>query len=441
MAAKVTASALWALRPRYLSTKLIVLGALVTFAITAYTFSSSEFTFRLSDWSSVFAGRQRSACSPEAWSSGYWTHSPNTDLSALTSPDQVFAFNGLEGCAADREYYWHLGVDHEELFDRFPAVASYKWQPSSQCDVRPLNGAAIVKDMVEQGGWLVLGDSITENHFFSLACLLYPHVRATPNYTENPYFDRAWPQKLYLSPTSPLIPELDFPPNFSIQDTPLVLFRRVDLLLNQEDLETLYHNTLRTEAEEEDPTTTNTTRKLLFKGNFGTLVVSTGGHWTTTLMSAFRDEEAGDEAGYGIDGVKAFFKVAMRTWAGQVQDAIDDYRRNGGIRPKQVVVRAYLPGHEDCHNRYEPWAAIQPYQFRWYNWPWIQDYNAIFEDLLSTREFPDIFYLPIDRPGRLRPDAHAGGDCLHILTGAGVLEGWSHYIWHFVTREIPGRIR
>ncbi|KAG6378212.1 hypothetical protein JVT61DRAFT_13910 [Boletus reticuloceps] len=37
------------------------------------------------------------------------------------------------------------------------------------------------------------------------------------------------------------------------------------------------------------------------RGQFSTLVVSTGGHWTTTLMSAFRDEEAGEEAGYGID--------------------------------------------------------------------------------------------------------------------------------------------
>ena len=255
-------------------------------------------------------------------------------------------------------------------------------------------------------------DSITENHFFSLSCLLYPHVRATPNYTENPYFDRAWPQKLYLSPTSPLIPELDFPPNFSIENTPLVLFRRVDLLLNQEDLETLYQNTFRTEAEDEDPAAANATKSLFSEestwslspseympillssppeGNFGTLVVSTGGHWTTTLMSAFRDEEAGDEAGYGIENVKAFFKVAMRTWAGQVQDAIDEYRRNGGTRPKQAVVRAYLPGHEDCHNHREPWKEIQPYENRWYNWPWIQDYNAIFKvGVIHTIPWVDI---------------------------------------------------
>jgi hypothetical protein len=78
---------------------------------------------------------------------------------------------------------------------------------------------------------------------------------------------------------------------------------------------------------------------------------------------------------------------------------------------------------------------------------------------LDAARYPDIHYLGIDRPALLRPDAvraalslrssarglmtlqHAAGDCLHIMSGAGVLEGWSHYIWHFVTRELPGRLR
>ena len=107
--------------------------------------------------------------------------------------------------------------------------------------------------------------------------------------------------------------------------------------------------------------------------NYGTLVLSTAGHWTTSLMSAFRDEEAGDEAGYGIANVKSFFEIAMREWAFQVQEAIRNYRSKGGRRPKQVVVRAYLP-----RNHYEPWTEIEPYQWRWYNWPWIRDFNEIF---------------------------------------------------------------
>ncbi|KAH7889035.1 hypothetical protein F5I97DRAFT_2006482 [Phlebopus sp. FC_14] len=452
----------FALKPRFLSTRVLVLGVVVTFGLTVYTFTSPHFSFRLPEWSSIFAQRQRGSCSPEAWSDGRWTWSPNSNLSALTSPEQALTFAGLEGCAADREYLWHLGVDHEETWNRFPDVSSYKWSPSSQCDVRPLNGVNMVRDMVENGGWLLLGDSISENHFFSLSCLLYPHVRATPNYTENPYYDRAWSQNLYLSPTSPLLAELNYPANFSIESTPLATFRRVDLLLSKDDLDSLFRSTLRTEADEEDPTGAVTPKSLFSEeqtwslspseympmflasppdGNYGTLIVSTAGHWTTTLMSAFRDDDAGEDAGFGIEGVKAFFRVAMRTWAVQVQDALKEYRRNGGKRKKQVIVRAYLPGHEDCHDHREPWTEIMPYKWKFYNWPWIKDFNAIFQELLATPEFPDIFYLSIDRPGRLRPDAHASGDCLHIMTGAGVLEGWSHYIWHFVTREVAGRIR
>lgn len=157
MAPTLNPSLFFTLRPRYLSAKVIAFGALVILAITLYTFSSPEFSFRLSDWSSIFAARQRGTCSPETWSDGYWTYSPNLDLLALTSADQALAFAGFEGCAADREYYWHLGTDHEDLWDRFPNVSSFKWQPSSPCNVRPLNGAAMVKDMVEQGGWLLLG--------------------------------------------------------------------------------------------------------------------------------------------------------------------------------------------------------------------------------------------------------------------------------------------
>lgn len=270
-------------------------------------------------------------------------------------------------------------------------------------------------------------------------------------------------QNIYLSPTSPLLDEIDLPTGFSVESTPLVTFHRVDLLFNKEDLDNIYRRTLMPADTFGPEIEADLANKTLFSKeqtwsmspseympkllgdlpdfHYGTMVVSTAGHWTTTLMSAFRDEEAGEEAGYGIANVKSFFEIAMREWAREVQGAINEYRAQGGWRPKQVVVRAYLPGHEDCHNHHEPWTEIEPYRWRWYNWPWIQDFNEIFKALLASPEYPDIFFLQIDRPGRLRPDAHASGDCLHLLTGPGVIEGWSHYIWHFVSREIPGRIR
>ncbi len=63
------------------------------------------------------------------------------------------------------------------------------------------------------------------------------------------------------------------------------------------------------------------------------------------------------------------------------------------------------------------------------------------QTVVKSDRYPDIHFLPIDRPALLRPDAHATGDCLHIMSGAGVLEGWTHYIWHYVTRDLPERTR
>ncbi|OBZ70729.1 hypothetical protein A0H81_09456 [Grifola frondosa] len=362
----------------------------------------------------------------------------------MSQSADALEFMGFQGCASDREYYWHLAADTERLWDRFPGVTSWEWTPADGCEVRPLEPAAMVKDMVEQGGWLLIGDSVTENHFFSLSCLLYPHVRATPNYTENPYFDRAWPQHLYLSPSSPLLPTLALPPDFNISSTPLVTFRRVDLLLAQPQLEALYH-TLRPNAsaplfsEEQFWSLAPEEYMALFDApgaRYGTLVVSTAGHWTTTLLAGFQDEG-------GIEGVLEFFRAAMARWADEVQRAMDASARAAGRRRRrrQVVVRAYLPGHEDCHDERAPWTEWHPFRWNWYNWASIGEFNAVFENVTKEGEYPDIHFLPIDRPALLRPDAHSSGDCLHIMSGAGVLEGWSHYIWHYVTREIPGRMR
>lgn len=161
---------------RSLSTKVLLLGAIITFLITLYTFSS-PYSFHISNWSSIFSQeRQRSSCTPEEWSSGRWVYSPTSDLVNLTRPEQALSLAGFEGCAADREYHWHLGTDHEELWDRFPKVSSYRWLPSSQCDVHPLNGAAMVKDMVANGGWLLLGGMSAPFFGVRVSCIDLPHL-------------------------------------------------------------------------------------------------------------------------------------------------------------------------------------------------------------------------------------------------------------------------
>ena len=244
---------------------------------------------------------------------------------------------------------------------------------------------------------------MTENHFFSLSCLLYPHVRATPDWNENPYYGRDHPQNLYLEKTSPLISSIKFPSGFDIETTPLVTFRRIDLLMEKPQLDHLYH-TLHPDSKYvgvneslfSDDATWNMSPAEYVKlftaplpeGNYATMVVSTAGHWTTTLFSGLKDASMHKD---GIQNVLDFFSEAMEVWARQVQALLDDTARGEGRKwrvldslttprrlPRQVVVRAYLPGHEDCHEYRTPTEKYKKGRWGWYNWNQIGEYNDAF---------------------------------------------------------------
>ncbi|KAF9064994.1 hypothetical protein BDP27DRAFT_1384656 [Rhodocollybia butyracea] len=438
----------WAPHALYTKLPLLVL-CLISLLLVSRTSSSSLFSLRISSLGSFSFGK-----------TGKWTYSPRTNKTALVNSEDALIFAGFEGCASSREFYWHLASDKQGQWDRFPVVDSWKWDlENTGCDLRDLetHKEEMVRDLVEKGGWLILGDSITEGHFFSISCSLYPHVIATPDYLENPFFDRAWPQNIYLNPNSFLVQSLKFPPGFNITQTPLITFRRIDLLLSTEEL-AQFHKTRHSEEDgfvlfsEEAVWSLSPSYYLpeiffspLPQGNYAHLIASTAGHWTTTLFSGFaNDTKDGIERyGEGIDGLIGFFGEATEMWANTVQEAIENDSEGvvlaGGRRARrQAIVRPYLTGHEDCHDYRQPWTNIEPFKWDWYNWGSIWKFNQVFETLLSGSRYADIHYVAIERPARLRPDAHATSDCLHIMAGAGVLEGWTNYIWHFVTREISG---
>ena len=245
---------------------------------------------------------------------------------------------------------------------------------------------------------------MTENHFFSLSCILYPYVIATPDYNSGLSFDRAWPQNLYLNTSSPFISKISFPSRFNIKSTPIVTFRRIDLLLSKDQLISI-HKSIQPQNTSLDDTSLFSNETLwtlsvaqyldeflspLPKANYATMVVSTAGHWTTSVFSNVEPP--------GIKGVLNLFEAAMERWAEDVQRALQTHSQNGGSylsifrfanlwsKPKNrhVVIRAYLPGHENCHDFREPWDEIQPFRWNWYNWGEISQFNAIFEVLFFS---------------------------------------------------------
>lgn len=378
----------------------------------------------------------KGTCSPEDYSAGSWKPAhkfpPGTKMKDKTD---AIAFGGYEGCAADREFFWHLGTDRPDQWkNRFPMAYDHVWSPGEGCNIRPLDREALVTDLVQKGGWLLVGDSVTENHFFSLSCLLYPHVRATPNYTENPYFERDWQQNLYLLPTSPLVPKLKFPEGFSIENTPLVTFRRVDFLLSREELERLYDAVYPSGSNpplfSEEAFWTLSPSEYLAQftskeNNYQTMIVNSAGHWTVNVLQAMKDVES---KGGGVGNILHFFQHATAMWADLVQKHLDKSDR----KDRQVVVRAYLSGHENCFNLFEPYTYIHEYTTQWWNWNWITEYNYIFQVcmllaagiialiqsqwLLNSALYPNIHFLSIDRPGMLRPDAVSSSPFSSIIT-------------------------
>ena len=145
------------INPRSLVARLVALVAMVTFMLAIYTYSSQHtFKFRLPGLA-IFSHRKPLSCTPDAWNNGHWQWKPRSNLTAMTRKEDALEFAGLESCASDREFFWHLASDTEAQWKRWPNVSSYAWKPSDDCDVRPLDAPAMVKDMVEQGGWLLLG--------------------------------------------------------------------------------------------------------------------------------------------------------------------------------------------------------------------------------------------------------------------------------------------
>ncbi|KAG8690292.1 hypothetical protein FRC08_010577 [Ceratobasidium sp. 394] len=432
-------------------------------------------------------------CSPQDWSNGTWVRKPPGSY-PLEHYLSLYPFNasdpqppaytpsfdvvrhplaplGFAGCASGRERDWHLGMhddgtpdrNHPEMWGYVVRGASYDWVPHSQ-ECRAYNEQVgrdeLVRSLVERGGWFLVGDSVTEQHFFSMSCLLYPHVVATPDYAPHGGSGpRDWPQHLFLNPSSPLVDQLKPPAGFDIKRTPLVTFRRVDLLFSPPELDAIHlamHNISLSSPPPSSETAVPTTlfgpkasesfnlspdtylpvfTAPLPEANYRVLLLSTAGHWTTGSLPGARDPDEPSQEATNPAVYKTFVQ-AVKIWTEKASKALaGPSLKSQGVKnsEKQVLIRAYLPGHEyDCHKEPGPITEVREFSREWYNWSWIGRMNEAFKDAIRSQGNSQMRFLSLDRPALLRPDAHALSDCLHIQVGAGIFEGWARYVWHFM---------
>jgi len=186
-----------------------------------------------------------------------------------------------------------------------------------------------------------------------------------------------------LDPTSPLIDEINFPEGFDVQTTPLVTFRRVDLLVSRG--ETLAaHRKLGGKL---DNTTLLSTEELytmspeeylraflapLPTGGYRTLIANTAAHWTTHLFIGGHRP--------GMDGVLELFEVVMTEWTSVIQEVLREANAQPhGGRDFRAVVRGYTPGHNNCQNTHYPLQEVLPFKTGTYNWDDIATFNEIME--------------------------------------------------------------
>ncbi|GJN94422.1 hypothetical protein Rhopal_007502-T1 [Rhodotorula paludigena] len=474
-------------------------------------------------------------CSPSAWSNGSWVPRSVTLPPAAT----IWDATGFTGAAQNWfRNDWHLGLfppgavpgsegeagpDGEWPMSPYRRqAAGWVWQSAhEECAVvEPVEAEAekdgrvkqdeaqvvqLLQDLIDRGGWLIIGDSLSEQQFFSLGCMLFPHVRALWPYPPMSMWVQIKEEHLLLKRDSPWVMDgtLHVPDDWDFDGSPLVSHVRTDHGVAPAELVDLYAalhdspslklslrypaltslprhadaNSILTDVEtfspnldyylslflrpaaprnistEISPSYAQSTtppdalvveREATRSAKYRTLIFSTGAHFSSRHFNlpdgAVPYSQPASTAPDGTvmparEGTARphveYFELVLSSWIERVARALDEAspeEREG----KAVLVRPTSNGHDDCHAATGPMKEVDEGRSSWYSWSEIQMMNRRGQVLVDEVAHPQITFLEIGRPAKLRPDAHTNDDCLHLSTGTGVIEGWTHYIAYWL---------
>lgn len=102
-------------------------------------------------------------CTAEEWSAGHWKARKPFKGGAA---NEVYRPLGFEGCASGVDVEGHLGLESD---GRNPSQGrrDFEWVPARGCRVKRLEKERLVKQLVEIGGWFLVGGE----SFFTLSLL------------------------------------------------------------------------------------------------------------------------------------------------------------------------------------------------------------------------------------------------------------------------------
>ncbi|KAF7324078.1 hypothetical protein MKEN_00630200 [Mycena kentingensis (nom. inval.)] len=421
-------------------------------------------------------GKGKARCTPEEWASGEWTYHPHNHSTPVKTLADAFSYAGFAGCPhGDKDI--RLGMQPDWMRQYVPLRTSWRWRPGAACrageeaedewegGVRSERfKEALIRYLVVEGGWLIMGDSNIFERFLGLGCMLYPHVAVTTD---------PWPMHLHLNPASPLVPALrpHFPPGFDMKRTPLVTGQRLDLLMGFDEVEAVYNTRFPSLKDEfgyhEDgerkgiwgypsydsytESTEYVTRMLTgADGRYSAFLLSTGAHWSGHAFDGMsramlrkpstrpksdaerlKSEELWSDA--VMDRVVQVLAAALPVWAGRVQAALDKATFIGRKEPRVLMLSTPI-AHRECRDQHVPWKDV--------HWDavnaskggrYILRMNNITQSVLGDGQYRSIRYLPIERAAMLRVDGYTGWDCMHPLAGSGVMEAELGYAFRYLT--------
>ncbi|BGP21032.1 hypothetical protein JCM10213_002933 [Rhodosporidiobolus nylandii] len=457
-------------------------------------------------------------CTPKTYSSGRWVpRSPS--LSNLTSPSSsssIWTSTGWTGCAQSWfRTEWQLGLtaplaDGGVMSEYRRRAGGYRWEAGGGegvCDGveegweeedTEEETLRLLQDLVDRGGWLIVGDSISEQHFFSLSCALYPHVKASWPFPPMSEWKQIKEEHLFLDPEGPLVSSgrLRVPEGWDWEGSAVVSHVRsdhglsplelVDLsrtfftsLPSNTILSTLYPTlsalpvpsppsalltpiesfspTLRYilslflhpssprsplaqpgeeallspayAAENTPQTALDAAQKATRSGRYRALLFSTGAHFSSRHFNL-------GPSPFSAAAQIEFFSLALRAILDRTAAALAE--AGDEAAGKEVLVRPTSNGHDDCHGEWTakgPLEGEEQVRASWFSWPEMQVMNEKAESITASLSNPQITFLDLARPGKLRPDAHTNDDCLHLSVGSGVVEGWTHYTSYFLREK------
>ncbi|EFP84686.1 uncharacterized protein PGTG_10845 [Puccinia graminis f. sp. tritici CRL 75-36-700-3] len=377
-------------------------------------------------------------CTSKLWSNGHWVRRNETSMPLpppIRSQAQAMKVSNFptHSCASNRLPLTNTGIprfenDTAEYWDWRYRVSSYDWR--SGCEdagipVKPHpSPEQLLNTLVNEGGWLMIGDSLSAQWFMSLSCYLAPYVIAVPHFTPETPWNAT--QHLYLDNTTSLVQNMELPLGFNINTTPLVSILRSGLLLSKPEIKEVIekHKLIDDDKPMFGPekvfdmhTSEYTADFLDPKLRYSKMIASSGAHYTAML---FQDRP--------FHQIAEIFHYNFERWAEIMSEVLKDPRSKG----KKILYRTATAGHDKCNlERKGPWNEEKILETPVWNWQVIPLFNKIADSVLTALNQPRLELMAIERPAMMRPDGHILIDCLHFTVGAGIIEGWTDFLYNY----------